>query len=101
LELAGGADDLGDLHRQSVEMSTEMILTRAPDVLIELRYGKALAHDQSEAERRVWDGLPSLPAAKNHRVYFLMGDEFVVPGPRIVRAADLFARALHPEAYPR
>jgi cobalamin transport system substrate-binding protein len=99
LELAGGADVLGDLKKQLVEMSTEMILSRAPEVILELHYGDSLKPDRFDAERRVWNGLPSVPAVKNNRVFLLGGDEFVVPGPRIVMAADRFARTLHPEAF--
>jgi iron complex transport system substrate-binding protein len=99
LELAGGADVLADLHRQSVQMSTEMVLARAPQVILELHYGTSLPGSRVDAERRVWNALPSVPAVKNDRVYLLSGDEFVVPGPRIVTAADRFARTLHPEAF--
>ena len=98
LEIAGGADVLADMQRQSVMMSTEMILTRAPDVIIELLYGAANPSGNLDAERGVWNAVPSVPAVKNGLVYLLVGDEFVVPGPRIVTAADRFARALHPEA---
>jgi cobalamin transport system substrate-binding protein len=97
LELAGGADALADLKQQSVEMSTEMVLARAPEVIIELHEGKSLPADRVDAERHVWDVLPSLPAVRNRRIYLLSGDEFVVPGPRIAIAADRLARALHPE----
>jgi iron complex transport system substrate-binding protein len=99
LELAGGADVLGDLHQQSVDMSTEMILTRAPDVILELHYGDSLKPERIDGERRVWNALGSVPAVKNNHVYLLIGDEFVVPGPRIVIAAERFARTLHPEAF--
>jgi iron complex transport system substrate-binding protein len=99
LEIAGGADVLGDLRRQSVDMSTEMILTRAPEVIIELHYGDAVKPEIFDAERRLWNALPSVPAVKNQRVYLLNGLEFVVPGPRIVAAAERFARTLHPEAF--
>jgi cobalamin transport system substrate-binding protein len=99
LELAGGSDVLVDLHQQSVDMSTEMIITRAPEVIIELHYGESFAAERLEAERRVWNALASVPAVKNGRVHLLVGDEFVVPGPRIVVAAERFARTLHPEAF--
>jgi len=99
LELAGGADVLGDLNKQVVDMSTEMILSRAPEVILELHYGDSLKPDRFDAERRVWNALPSVPAVRNNRVFLLGGDEFVVPGPRIVMAADRFARTLHPEAW--
>jgi iron complex transport system substrate-binding protein len=99
LEIAGGADVLGDLRKQSVDMSTEMILTRAPEVIIELHYGDTVKPEIFDAERQVWNGLASVPAVKNRRVYLLNGLEFVVPGPRIVVAAERFARTLHPEAF--
>jgi iron complex transport system substrate-binding protein len=99
LELAGGADALGDLDKALVDMSTEMILTRAPEAILELHYGDSLKPDQFDAERRVWNALPSVPAVRNNRVFLLSGDEFVVPGPRVVIAAERFARTLHPEAW--
>jgi iron complex transport system substrate-binding protein len=99
LELAGGADVLGDLNKALVDMSTEMILTRAPEAILELHYGESLKPDQFDAERRVWNALPSVPAVRNKRVFLLSGDEFVVPGPRVVIAAERFARTLHPEAW--
>jgi iron complex transport system substrate-binding protein len=101
LELAGGVDALGDVGRQSVMLSTEMILARAPDVILELRYGAATTSANIEAERQVWNALPSVPAVRNNRVILLTGDEFVVPGPRIGLAAERFAQALHPEARAR
>jgi iron complex transport system substrate-binding protein len=99
LELAGGVDILSDFKRQSVQMSTEMILTRAPEVIIELQYGDSPRRQQLDAEARVWEALPSVPAVRNKRVHILVGDEFVVPGPRIVAAAERFARVLHPDVF--
>ena len=99
LEIAGGADALADITRESVQMSTEMILTRAPDVIVELHYGADLKLDRLDAERSVWDRLAAIPAVKNRRVYLLVGDEFVVPGPRVVAATERLSRTLHPDAW--
>lgn len=99
LELAGGSDVLGDIKRESVQVSTEMVLARAPDVIIELHYGDDLKPDRLEPERRVWDRLGSLPAVRTGRVHLVVGDEFVVPGPRIVAAAERLARTLHPDVF--
>ncbi len=101
LELAGGANALGDVEKQSVMMSTEMVLLRAPDAILELHYGDSVNRENMETERRVWNALPSVPAVRNKRIYLLTGDEFVIPGPRIVLAAERFARTLHPKAYER
>ncbi|OFV91351.1 MAG: hypothetical protein A3G76_04355 [Acidobacteria bacterium RIFCSPLOWO2_12_FULL_65_11] len=97
LVTAGGADVLGDIRRQSVAMTTEMLLARAPEVIIELKYGRS--DTAAEADLHVWDALPSVPAVRNKRVYVLQGEEFVVPGPRVVLATERFARTLHPDLF--
>ena len=84
---------------QSVQMSTEMILARTPEVIIELHYGDSLKPPRSTPNggsgMRCRRCRPSGTIAS----ICLTGDEFVVPGPRIVVAAERFARTLHPEAF--
>jgi iron complex transport system substrate-binding protein len=99
LDVAGGRDVLADIKRESVQMSTEMILVRAPEVIVELQHGDPVPADRLEIERQAWSKLSSLPAVRNNRVYVLVGDEFVMAGPRIVLAAEHLARTLHPEAF--
>lgn len=99
LETAGGRDVLADIKRKSVPMTTEMILARAPDIIIELHYGASLPPERIESERRVWNQLTAVPAVARGRVYLLTGDEFVVPGPRIATAADRLARTIHPDMF--
>ena len=94
LDVAGGTDVLGDIHRQSVQMSTEMVLARAPDVIVEFRYAK---DEINNADMSAWNRLSAVPAVKNHRVILLTGEEFVVPGPRVSQATQRLAAALHPE----
>lgn len=97
LEAAGGDDILGDIRRQSVVMTTEMVLARAPEVIVELHYGRS--DPNAEADLRVWNALASVPAVRNRRIYVLQGDEFVIPGPRVVLATERLARTIHPEAW--
>ena len=97
LEAAGGVDVLGDVRQQSVMMSTELVLARAPEVIIELRYARGDA--TAPADLKAWDALPSVPAVRNHRVFMLQGEEFVVPGPRVAAATERLARTLHPQAF--
>jgi iron complex transport system substrate-binding protein len=99
LEVAGATDALGDINRESVQVSTEMLLARAPDVIIELIYGGDRKVERLERERDVWRRLGSLPAVRTRRVYLLVGDEFVVPGPRVAAATERLARTLHPDAW--
>ena len=99
LDVAGSDNVFGDVKQQSVQASTEMILARRPDVVVELRYGDDRRAINIDRELEVWKALPSLPAVRNKRLTLLAGDEFVVPGPRIVSAAERLARALHPESF--
>jgi len=92
LDVAGGSNVLGDLHRQSVQMSTEMVLARAPEVIVEFQYSKDAKPDMS-----AWNRLSAVPAVKNHRLILLAGEEFVVPGPRVADATRRLAAALHPQ----
>jgi ABC-type hemin transport system substrate-binding protein len=78
-------------------MSTEMVLIRRPDVIVELRYARGDA--VSDADMRAWDALPSVPAVRNHKVFLLRGEEFVVPGPRVTVATERLSRTLHPDAW--
>jgi len=96
LGAAGGNDVLGDIQRQSVDVSNEMVLARAPEVIIELRYTEEAIN---KADLDVWNRVSAVPAVRNHRVIVLTGDEFVVPGPRVAAATEKMARALHPEAF--
>jgi cobalamin transport system substrate-binding protein len=98
LDVAGSENLFSDIKQQSVQASTEMILARRPDVIIELRYGDDQRAYNLERELQPWQTLASVPAVRNKRVYLLVGDEFVVPGPRIVNAARRFAETLHPGA---
>jgi iron complex transport system substrate-binding protein len=95
LELAGGADAFADVKQQSVLTSTEMILARAPEIIIELRYTRG----NLSSDLRAWDALSSVPAIRQHRVYLLEGEEFVVPGPRVGDATERLSRTIHPEAW--
>jgi len=98
LDAAGGDDLFGDVKQQSVQATTELILARRPDVIVELRYGE-LAKDLNAArDTSAWNALGSVPAVSNHRVHVLVGDEFVVPGPRVVDAIGKLAATLHPGA---
>jgi iron complex transport system substrate-binding protein len=94
LETAGGADVLADVKQQSVTMTTEMVLARAPEIIIEVRYsGEALTPSDLSA----WSALGAVPAVRNHRVHALLGEQFVVPGPRVGEATEQLARTIHRE----
>ena len=98
VELAGGRNVFSAVRREALQASTEAIIAAAPEVIIELRYGASVVPGRLEAERDSWLALASVPAVRDRRIYLLVGDELVVPGPRVAATAERFAQALHPDA---
>jgi iron complex transport system substrate-binding protein len=96
VECAGGDNVFADIARESLDVTTEAILARAPEVILELHYSARPGEAAIASERQPWQSLRAVPAVRNNRVVLLYGGELVVPGPRVARTADLFARALHP-----
>jgi len=97
-EAAGGANVFADVKQQAVQATTELILARAPDAILELR-GTPMDAAARAKEIAVWGTLSSLPAVRNSRVYLIDQQMTVVPGPRVADAIELIARTLHPAAF--
>ena len=98
LMAAGGENVFADVAQQSVQATSEIILVRAPEVILELRAG-TMSADQRKREEAVWQVLPSVPAVRSGRVSILTDERTVVPGPRVAEGTELIARMLHPQAF--
>lgn len=100
LGIAGGDNVFADVKTESVQASTEQIIARRPDVIIEVRAANSgFPAGERDAEIRTWSALGSVPAVRNGRVLFLFDDRIVIPGPRVVEGTLEIARALHPDAF--
>jgi iron complex transport system substrate-binding protein len=100
LRVAGGDNVFADIQREAVEASTELILSRRPDVILEIRTSdNPVTPATLPTEVAVWRALASVPAVKNDRVQFVTDDRIVVPGPRVVDGTRAIAEALHPGAF--
>jgi iron complex transport system substrate-binding protein len=98
LTAAGGENVFGDINRESVQATAELILSRRPEVIIELRIGE-IPPDQQAREIAVWHQLTSVPAVGAKRVFFVTDARTVVPGPRVAEGTELLARLLHPGVF--
>jgi iron complex transport system substrate-binding protein len=99
LETAGGTNVFADIGQESVQATTETILVRAPDVILEVREGPVL--DDAQVRRLIadWSRLAAVPAVRRQRVIVVSGEGLVVPGPRVAQAVERLARALHPDRF--
>jgi iron complex transport system substrate-binding protein len=100
LTLAGGDNVFADVQQQSVQATTELILARRPQAIVELRVGP-ISDPQKLKEIDVWQTLSAVPAVRDKRVTLINDDRTVIPGPRVAEGTELIARALHPEAFPK
>jgi len=91
---AGGENVFADVKQQAVQATTELIIARRPDVILELR-ADPLTKVNEQKELATWNQLPSVPAVRDKRVYMLFDPRTVVPGPRIGEGVGLIAGVLH------
>ena len=101
IEIAGGENVFRDALTQYPNVSLEEVLARDPSVIIDMG-DMADTVDVTEQHKRqvvdLWQRMRSLTAVKQHRVFAVASDIYVVPGPRIVNAAQAFFSMLHPES---
>ena len=96
LVAAGGQDVFDDIGRESVQATTETILIRAPEVILEIRSENIPPGAGLDAEIASWSRLAAVPAVKNKRIYLVTGQQMTVPGPRVADGIERMAKVLHP-----
>ena len=96
---AGGINVFAHVESEAVRPNAEGILAASPDVIIEIRAEGLLLDKKTPGKPSVWDALPAIPAVQKDRVYFLTGSDLIVPGPRVAKATERFAKTLHPAAF--
>jgi iron complex transport system substrate-binding protein len=89
---AGARNVVGDAATAYPRISTETIVARAPEVIVEALHPGA----DPDAARRDWSALATVPAVRDGRVHIVTDRLWVTPGPRLadgLRAlVDLLAR---------
>lgn len=99
LEAAGGAEVFADVRRENLQVSIEVLLARAPEVILEVHPAEGWTPERIARERGLWLALTGLPAVKNNRVHFITDSAVLVPGPRVAEGIRMMADALHPGRY--
>ncbi len=93
LDAAGGANVMADVKREGLQLSLEQLLSRAPEIVIELRASDAWSAERQAREAATWRTV-GVPAARNGRVRFLFDDSLTIPGPRVGRAVQTIFHAI-------
>ena len=93
--VAGGDNVFADVTREAVQATTELILARRPDLILELR-ADPLTEAEVRQEIATWAQLQGVPAVRNQRVHIVSDPRTVVPGPRVAEGVEVIAAVLHP-----
>jgi ABC-type Fe3+-hydroxamate transport system substrate-binding protein len=104
IAIAGGTNVMGIQGQpQYPRISMETVLRLDPDVIIDT---VDMGDDEATRQRRVpvnirlWNRYTGLTAVKFGRVHAATNEALVVPGPRVIDAAEWMATLLRAEAQP-
>jgi len=97
LVLSGGINILQNSNAQYPKLSKEFIIEQSPEIIIEA--GPKSNLPQKEIDYRVeqWDRFPTIQAVKDKRIHFISADYILIPGPRLVKILEKFAKVIHPD----
>lgn len=95
LTAAGGENVFADVRQQAVQATTELIIARRPDVILEL-HADPMTPSDAQRERETWTQLSSVPAVRTGRIYPIVDARTVIPGPRVGEGVEVIASMLHP-----
>jgi len=97
MRIAGGRNVLDDSRVAYPQISLEGVIRLDPDVIVDMgdmtaTEGVSEAHKRAVV--RLWESQPAVRAVQQRSVFAVADDIFVVPGPRVVEAAEAFAAML-------
>ena len=94
--MAGGINIFADAHGLYPQVARESLLARQPRFIIELHPGMA-SEESVAAIKADWQKWSQLAAVTHGGVACVTNDFALIPGPRLVQTAEVFARILYPE----
>ncbi len=94
LRAAGGVNVFDEQKQPYFTASQESIVSLRPDVIFELEPGIKWDDLQKRQFRDDWNAEPAIPAVERGRIAVSTDEFLVIPGPRMVEAAEWFQARL-------
>jgi len=101
IELAGGENVFHDARAAYPQVSLEEVIARNAEVIVDMGDmgdNVAVSPEQVREVIALWQRASSVLAVRQHRIFPIAPDGFLVPGPRVVDAARALLAMLHPES---
>jgi iron complex transport system substrate-binding protein len=99
IELAGGINVCEDEKVAYPQLSAEGVIQLNPDVIVDLVSRIKPVSKAPEEIIRQWDTLRVVTAVRKGRVYAIVGNHALRPGPRYIEFPEHMASLLHPHVY--
>jgi iron complex transport system substrate-binding protein len=87
IEMAGGKNVMADAITGYPLVSKEQLIQRNPDVIVD----SVLSHEMRARKmenQSAWDKMPVLKAVKQKHVYYFLDEDFLIPGPSMVKLGE-------------
>ncbi len=97
IRIAGGKNVLFDSPVTYPRISMEAVLRLAPDVIVDMgdmAVTTGVTEEHKRSVVKLWESQQAIRAVTKKKVFAVAADIFVVPGPRVVEAAEAFAAML-------
>jgi iron complex transport system substrate-binding protein len=85
IEMAGGVNVMADAMTDYPLVSKEELIRRDPDVIVDSTREMT---SQKVEKKSPWDQMPVLKAVKQNHVYYFLDEDFLIPGPSMVKLGD-------------
>ena len=92
IEIAGGTNVAADVGTAWPQVSLELVVARAPEVIIDAAMGT------DEGGTALFAGLDTVPAVRDKRIVRITADAVFRTGPRVAEGAAILAAAMHPSS---
>ena len=97
LVLSGGINILKNSKAQYPKLSNEFIIEQSPEIIIEAGPNSNLPQKEIDYRVEQWNRFPTIQAVKDKRIHFISADYILIPGPRLVKILEKFAKVIHPD----
>lgn len=92
-EWCGGQNAFPEMEGAFVQLNREDLLKRDPDLIIEFKSKKNNKLDNFSFNKKEWQEL-NITAVKKGNIYFVNGNDFLIPGPRMFLLAKRYRQIL-------
>ena len=99
LALAGGDNILPESPAHYPKISREFIITPSPEVIIIAGPMANLTAEEETVRKRQWARFSTVRAVQSDNIHYIGEDYILLPGPRLLKIIDRFAKSIHPEIF--